>query len=80
MSRDDRERLIEELVQRYRETLTRHLERDPQTITEIEQVVEDVSVEMDRALEQRILDQPEPRPENQASCPQCHQPGRYRGT
>lgn len=78
MPRPHREQLIEELVQRYRASLERHLRREPRTIDEIEQVVEDVSVEMDRELEQRILDQqPEP-PENQAVCPQCGTAARYR--
>lgn len=54
MQRPNGEQLIEELVQRYRETLERQLRRDPRTLDEIEQVVEDVSVEMDRVLEQRI--------------------------
>jgi hypothetical protein len=78
MQRLDRERLIEELVQRYRDSLERHLHREPRTIDEIEQVVEDVSVEMDREMEQRILDQQEEPRENQAQCPQCAGVARYR--
>jgi hypothetical protein len=76
----ERERLIEEMVQRYRQTLERQLQREPQTLDEIEQVVEDVSVEMERELEQRILEQVEAPPVNQASCPQCRTPARYRAT
>lgn len=76
----ERERLIEAMVQRYRQTLERQLQREPQTLDEIEQVVEDVSVEMERDLEQRILEQRQPPPENQARCPRCGARARYRAT
>jgi hypothetical protein len=81
MDERDREELIEQLVARYRESLRRQLSRDPRTITQIEQVVEDVSQEMDRDLEQAILDrQPTPEDhENQACCPTCGGRARYRG-
>lgn len=78
MDPTERERLIEALVARYRHTLGRHLEQDPQTLDQIEQLVEDVSVEMDRALEERLLERPEGAPENQARCPSCPGVGRYR--
>lgn len=74
----ERERLIEELVAHYRRTLGQQLEQDPQTLDQIEQLVEDVSVEMDRALEERLLERPEGPPENQARCPHCPGVGRYR--
>jgi len=83
MSQSERDRLIEEMVQRYREVLHRQLEREPRTLDEIEQAVEDVSVEMGRVLEQRILDAQANRPElreNQASCPRCACVARYRAT
>src|SRR5206468_1941857 len=76
----ERERLIEEMVQRYRRTLERQLQREPQTLDEIEQVVEDVSVELERELEQRILEQVQLPPENQARCPHCGAAARYRAT
>ena len=76
----DRNRLIEALVARYRTTLERHLRRAPQTIDQIEAVVEDVSREMDQELEQAILDQQQPPPENQARCPHCGQTARFHGT
>lgn len=75
-----RERLIEEMVQRYRHTLERQLQREPQTLDEIEQVVEDVSGEMEQVLEQRILEQREAPAENQACCPRCGNAARYRAT
>ena len=76
----ERERLIEAMVRRYRQTLERELQREPQTLDEIEQVVEDVSVEMERELEQRILEQRQHPPENQAHCPRCGGRARYRAT
>jgi hypothetical protein len=78
MDPTERERLIEELVERYRQTLGRQLEQDPQTLDQIEQLVEEVSIEMDRALEERLLERPEGPPENQARCPFCPGVGRYR--
>lgn len=80
MNPADRDRLIAQLLARYRTTLERHLPRDPQTLEQIEQVVEDVSREMDRDLEQAILDRRQPPAENQAGCPQCGQAARYRAT
>src|SRR5262245_47546231 len=72
--------LIESLVEQYRQSLRRHLRREPRTIDEIEQVVEDVSVEMDRHLEEAILERHQtPRPEeNQLRCPHCPGWARYR--
>jgi hypothetical protein len=81
MDHPEHDRLIELLVERYRASLRRHLRHEPQTITEIEQVVEDVSQEMDRHLEEAILEhkqQPEG-PENQIACPTCGGWARYRG-
>lgn len=74
--------LIDSLVEQYRQSLCRHLRREPRTIDEIEQVVEDVSVEMDRSLEEAILErQKTPLPEdNQLRCPQCSGWARYRGS
>jgi hypothetical protein len=80
MNPTDRPRLIEAMVARYRATLERQLLRDPQTLEQIEQMVEDVSREMDAELEQAILDHTPPPPENQARCPQCGQAARYRAT
>lgn len=80
MNPTDRDRLIEELLARYRATLERQLRRDPQTLDQIEQVVEDVGREMDQELERAILDRKQPPPENRARCPQCGQAARYRAT
>jgi hypothetical protein len=76
----DRDRLIEEMVQRYRKVLEQRVPQGPQTLDQIEQTVEDVSVEMERELERRILEQQEHLPErseNQARC-RCGAMARYR--
>src|SRR5690349_18303345 len=78
MEPTERERLIAELVEQYRQSLGRQLEQDPQTLDQIEQLVEEVGVEMDRALEERLLQRPAGPPENQARCPFCPGYGRYR--
>lgn len=81
MNDAEREQLIEALVERYRKSLNRHLRRDPQTLDEIEQVVEDVSQEVDTQIEEAILErQPLPHSsENQLRCPHCSGWARYRG-
>src|SRR5690349_7506526 len=76
----DRQRLIEEMVQRYRSVLEQRVPQGPQTLDEIEQTVEEVSVEMERELERRIVEQHEHLPErkeNQARC-HCGAMARYR--
>jgi hypothetical protein len=83
MTREERERLIEEVLARYRDVLRQRLEREPQTLDEIEQAVEDVSQVMDDELERRLLkrkEQPEIPEENQAACPHCGRRSRYRDT
>jgi len=79
MTPAERQRLIEETVTQYRRLLERRLEEDPQTLDEIEQVVEEIGQEMDRTLEQRILEQLPPE-ENRTACPQCGGPARFRCT
>lgn len=83
MTTDERERLIVELVARYRDLLLQRLNQDPQTLDEIEQVVERISQVMDQELERRLLKQKErpTRPaENQIPCPHCAGRARYRAT
>jgi hypothetical protein len=81
MPKPEPDPLIERMVEQYRRSLQRHLRREPQTIDEIEQVVEDVSVEMDRYLEEAILERKQPpgSQENQLRCPQCSGWARARG-
>jgi len=73
----DRQHLIEETLAHYRQLLERRLAENPTTLDEIEQVVEEIGQEMDRELEQRILDQLPPEG-NQAACPQCQAHARFR--
>lgn len=79
MSSSDRQRLIDEMLARYRQILERRLPLGPQKIDEIEQTVEEISQELERELEQRILDQQQTPPENRACCPHCGASARYRG-
>lgn len=77
MTSAEREQLIEETLAHYRALLERRLAENPETLAEIEQTVEEISPEMDRILEQRILDILPPEA-NQASCPQCQATARFR--
>lgn len=83
MAIPERDQLIEEMVQRYRRVLEQRLPEHSQTLDEIEQTVEDVSVEMEQELERRILERQEelgPFPEvreNQVRCA-CGAMARYR--
>jgi hypothetical protein len=83
MTPEERERLIEEVLARYRDVLQQRLAKEPQTLDEIEQAVEEISQVMDDELERRLLkrkEQPEIPAENQAACPRCGRWGRYRAT
>src|SRR5215212_9584124 len=79
MSASDRQRLIEEMLARYRQILERRLPRGPQKIDQIEQTVEEISQELERELEQRILDEQKCPPDNRAGCPRCDASARFRG-
>jgi hypothetical protein len=79
MASSDRQRLIEDMLARYRQLLERRLPLGPQTIDQIEQTVEEISQELERELEQRILDQQPKPPDNRACCPHCGAAARYRG-
>jgi len=79
MTSAERTQLIEETLAHYRALLERRLAENPETLAEIEQTVEEISQEMDRVLEQRILDIL-PSEANQAGCPQCPATARFRRT
>jgi hypothetical protein len=83
MTANERERLIEEVLARYRELLQQRLADEPQTLDEIEETVEEIGQAMEKELERRLLERKE-RPaipaENHAACPQCGLWGRYRAT
>ncbi len=83
MTAEERERLIETVLARYRDVLRQRLAEEPQTLDEIEQAVEDISQVMEDELERRLLkrqEQPEIPAENQAACPHCGRWSRYRDT
>jgi hypothetical protein len=83
MTREERERLIETVLTRYRELLHQRLTDVPQTLDEIEQAVAEISQVMEQELERRLLEQkeqPEIPEDNQATCPRCGRWGRYRAT
>jgi hypothetical protein len=83
MSTDDRERLIEAMLTRYRQLLRERLVNEPQTLDEIEQTVEEIGQELEHELEQRLLQRRQPKKgqdENRALCPRCGAVGRYRAT
>jgi len=79
MSASDRQRLIEEMLARYRQILERRLPRGPQKIDQIEPTVEEISQELERELEQRILHEQKSPPDNRAGCPRCDASARFRG-
>jgi hypothetical protein len=78
MSTSDRQRLIEEMLARYRQILERRLPSGPQKIDQIEQTVEEISQELEQELEQRILEHQETPPDNRACCPRCGAAARFR--
>jgi hypothetical protein len=83
MTAEERERLIDAVLTRYRDVLRQRLAHEPQTLDEIEQTVEEISQVMENELERRLLErkeQPEIPEDNQAACPQCGGWGRYRAT
>jgi hypothetical protein len=83
MTAEERERLIEAVLARYREVLPQRLRDAPQTLDEIEQAVEDISQAMDDERERRVLERQE-RPavpeDNRAAGPHGGRWGRYRAT
>jgi hypothetical protein len=83
MSTEDRERLIEAMLSRYRQLLLERLADEPKTLDEIEQTVEEIGQELDEELERRLLQRrqgPKEPDENRALCPHCGREGRYRAT
>jgi hypothetical protein len=83
MTGEERERLIEELLTRYRTVLRQRLADEPQTLDEIEQAVEEIGQVMENELERRLLkheEQPAIPEDNQTACPHCGGWGRYRAS
>jgi hypothetical protein len=83
MTAKERERLIEEMLARYRELLQQRLKDEPQTLDEIEETVEEIGQTLEKELERRLLrhqERPAIPPDNHAPCPHCGRWGRYRAT
>ncbi len=78
MPPSDRDRQIEAILERHRQLLEQRWPNRPVTMDEIEQIVEEISRQMDREIEQRILHDQQPRRTNRATCPTCGASARYR--
>jgi hypothetical protein len=55
MTAKERERLIEEMLARYRDLLQQRLVEEPQTLDEIEETVEEIGQTLEQELERRLL-------------------------
>lgn len=77
-SPSDRDRHIADILARQRRLLEERWPSGPVTMDEIERIVEEISREMDREIEQRILDDQQPRRTASAPCPGCGGRARYR--
>jgi hypothetical protein len=78
MSSSDRDRHIDAILARYRKLLQERWPTGPVPIDQIEQIVEEISREIDRETEQRILDDQRPPRPNHEACPHCGRRARYR--
>jgi hypothetical protein len=76
----ERTQIIDDLVDQYRRVLEQRLPREPQTLDQIEQTVEEISVEMEREVERRIIEEQQPPAPNREACPRCLAPARFRCT
>lgn len=74
----NRDRVIDDLVARYRKLLEQQLPRTPQTIDQIEETVDEIGRTLQRELERRLIDEQQPPPDNRACCPQCGTAARFR--
>ena len=83
MTEPEREELIQHLLARYAEVLRERLAEEPITLDEIETRVEEIGQAIEGDLERRLLERrehPQVPEDNQATCPKCGQPGRYKAT
>lgn len=74
----ERQQHIDEILKRHRQLLEERWPTHPATMDEIERIVEEISREMDREIEQRILHDQQPRRTCRAPCPTCGVKARYR--
>lgn len=79
MSQSQHDRIREEVLARLRLLLDANLPSGPKTLSQIEQAVEEISRDLACELERRLIQDQEPPPDNQTSCPHCTRSARYRG-
>jgi hypothetical protein len=78
MSPDARRALIEQMGQEYLRRLEAKLPDGPLTLEQIETVVEEVAREQNAVLEERLIQEQAPPPNNQAPCPKCSAMARFK--
>src|SRR5687768_13443052 len=77
----EREELIQQLLARYGQILRERLADEPITLDEIETRVEEIGQAIEGDLERRLLERrehPQVPEDNQATCPKCGRPARYK--
>lgn len=74
----DRAALKEQLLREYAQLLEDRLPEGPLTLEEIETVVEELGRQQDRRLEELLIQEQTPPPNNQRACPHCHLPAPYK--
>ena len=82
MSATDRRRaLIDEMGEEFKRRLDAEMppDPDPLTLDQIEALVEKVAREQNAVLVERLIEEQAPPPDNQATCPQCGEPARFKG-
>jgi len=72
--------LKREALEQFERLMDERIDERPMTLDEIEAVVEEIGQEMNAWLEERLVHRQEPPPGNQAACPECARPGRYKRT
>lgn len=83
MTTERKKKLIAEALARVEETLEGRLDALGErslTLDEIEDLVEEVGLEANAWLEERLIEEQEPAPTNRAPCPKCQQPAPYKET
>jgi len=74
----DRAALKAQLLREYAALLEERLPEGSLTLEEIETVVEELGREQDRRLEELLIQEQTPPPDNQVACPRCQVPAPYK--
>jgi len=74
----DRAALKEQLLREYAALLEERLPEGSLTLEEIETVVEELGRQQDRRLEELLIQEQTPPPDNQVACPRCQEPAPYK--